>query len=59
LKVQDQQAYSPTTAAGMLDLIAGNNELMGGQNHLQSSFSFPTANATVEVDGTYWCAMAN
>ena len=51
LKPLGQRAYSPISAAGMVYITMGNNEGMGGQNHAQSNFSFPIANATVEVDG--------
>lgn len=35
----------------MVYLIMGNNELIDGQNHAQSTFSLSIADATVEVDG--------
>jgi hypothetical protein len=52
MKTQEQKAYNPNTAAGMVYVRTGNNDLLGGQNHTPTSYSFPIANATVEVDGT-------
>jgi aminopeptidase len=51
MKSQEQKAYSPNTAAGMVYVRAGNNNLLGGKNESSTSYSFPIANATVEVDG--------
>ncbi|SMB84485.1 Leucyl aminopeptidase (aminopeptidase T)-like [Hymenobacter roseosalivarius DSM 11622] len=52
MKPQEQKGFNPSTAAGMVYLAIGNNELLGGQNQAATSYSFPIANATVEVDGT-------
>ncbi|TGD77840.1 aminopeptidase [Hymenobacter wooponensis] len=52
MKTQEQKAYNPNMAAGMVYLRTGNNGLLGGQNNTPGSYSFPIANATVEVDGT-------
>ncbi len=51
MKAQDQKGYNPNTAAGMVYVGIGNNELQGGQNKAPTGDSFPIANATVEVDG--------
>ncbi|WP_375436483.1 aminopeptidase [uncultured Hymenobacter sp.] len=51
MKPQEQKGYNPSTAAGMVFLNIGNNELHGGQNKVAAGYSFPIANATVEVDG--------
>jgi leucyl aminopeptidase (aminopeptidase T) len=52
MKAQEQKGYNPNTAAGMVLVGIGNNELQGGQNKGGDSNNFPIANATVEVDGT-------
>lgn len=51
MKAQPDKAYYPNTAAGMVYLRTGNNGLLGGQNTTPGAYSFPIANATVEVDG--------
>ncbi|GAB2470511.1 hypothetical protein GCM10011375_38920 [Hymenobacter qilianensis] len=51
MKAQEQKGYNPNTAAGMVLVGIGGNELQGGQNKAATSNSFPIANATVEVDG--------
>lgn len=51
MKVDDAKTYHPATAAGMVFVGAGNNGLLGGQNKSTGGYSFPIANATVEVDG--------
>jgi len=51
MKPQDDKAYYPTTAAGMVYIGTGSNALYGGQNQSPGGYSFPIANATVEVDG--------
>jgi hypothetical protein len=52
MKAQEQKGYNPSTAAGMVLVGIGSNELQGGQNKAPTGNSFPIANATVEVDGT-------
>jgi leucyl aminopeptidase (aminopeptidase T) len=52
MKAQEQKGFNPNTAAGMVYLGVGGNELHGGQNKAATGNSFPIANATVEVDGT-------
>ncbi|MGY2134724.1 aminopeptidase [Hymenobacter sp. HD11105] len=52
MKVQEQKGYNPSTAAGMVLVGVGSNELQGGQNKAATGNAFPIANATVEVDGT-------
>jgi aminopeptidase len=51
MKAQDDKAYQPNTAAGMVYVSTGNNALYGGQNQTPGSWSFAIVNATVEVDG--------
>ncbi|MGY2134705.1 aminopeptidase [Hymenobacter sp. HD11105] len=52
MKVQEQKGYTPATAAGMVLVGAGGNELQGGQNNGGIGINLAIANATVEVDGT-------
>jgi leucyl aminopeptidase (aminopeptidase T) len=52
MKAQEEKGYTPSTAAGMVLVGAGGNELHGGQNKGTTGINFPIANATVEVDGT-------
>ena len=52
MKGQEQKGYNPSTAAGMVLVGIGGNELQGGQNKSATGNAFPVANATVEVDGT-------
>jgi hypothetical protein len=49
--MKGQKGYNPITAAGMVLVGVGGNELQGGQNKAPTSDSFPIADATVEVDG--------
>ena len=51
MKVDDQKGFHPATAAGLVYLGTGNNALYGGQNKSTGGYSFPIADATVEVDG--------
>ncbi|WP_375418360.1 aminopeptidase [uncultured Hymenobacter sp.] len=51
MKPQSDKSYNPNTAAGMVYLRTGNNSLLGGTNKSPGGYSFPIANATVEVDG--------
>jgi leucyl aminopeptidase (aminopeptidase T) len=51
MKTDNAKAFHPTTAAGMVYVSTGNNALYGGQNQSPGGYSFPIANATVEVDG--------
>jgi len=51
MKADNAKAFHPTTAAGMVYVSTGNNALYGGQNQTPGGYSFPIANATVEVDG--------
>jgi len=51
MKQDDAKAYYPTTAAGVVYLGSGTNALYGGQTSAPGGYSFPIANATVEVDG--------
>ncbi|WP_133273634.1 aminopeptidase [Hymenobacter radiodurans] len=51
MKVQEQKGYTPATAAGMVLVGAGGNELQGGQNKGGTGINLAIANATVEVDG--------
>ncbi|SFQ57835.1 aminopeptidase [Hymenobacter arizonensis] len=52
MKAQEEKGYTPSTAAGMVLVGAGGNELQGGQNKGTTGINFAIANATVEVDGT-------
>ncbi|ALW84058.1 hypothetical protein AUC43_02435 [Hymenobacter sedentarius] len=49
--MKGQKDYTPSTAAGMVLVGIGGNELQGGQNKGATGANFPIANATVEVDG--------
>ncbi|WP_245318727.1 aminopeptidase [Hymenobacter elongatus] len=51
MKPQEDKGYNPSTAAGMVYLGIGDNELQGGQNKSAGGYSFAIANATVEIDG--------
>ncbi len=51
MKPQPDKTFFPNTAAGMVYLRTGNNGLLGGQITTPGGYSFPIANATVEVDG--------
>ncbi len=52
LKVIDQGGdYRPSSAAGMVWIYTGDNELQGGNNKAPGGFGFPLTNATVTVDG--------
>jgi leucyl aminopeptidase (aminopeptidase T) len=52
--MKTQKDYTPGTAAGMVLLGIGGNELQGGQNKGASNtiITFGIDNATVEIDGT-------
>jgi leucyl aminopeptidase (aminopeptidase T) len=52
MKPQEQKGFNPNTAAGMVYLGVGDNELYGGQNKSATGNNFAIANATVEIDGT-------
>jgi aminopeptidase len=43
--------YWPLCGAGVVYLSFGNNQLEGGKNTSEFSWSFPLTNATVEIDG--------
>jgi hypothetical protein len=49
--IEDGGDYRPDSAAGMVWIGIGDNELWGGNNKTQVSFAFPIVKATVEVDG--------
>jgi leucyl aminopeptidase (aminopeptidase T) len=51
MKQDGAKAYYPATAAGVVYLGSGNNELYGGQTSAPGGYSFPIADATVEIDG--------
>ncbi|GAA3995712.1 hypothetical protein GCM10022408_02830 [Hymenobacter fastidiosus] len=51
MKPQEDKGYNPSTAAGMVYLGIGDNELQGGRNKSAGGYSFAIANATVEIDG--------
>ncbi|ALW83714.1 hypothetical protein AUC43_00495 [Hymenobacter sedentarius] len=51
MKQDDAKAYHPNTAAGMVYVSSGNNSLYGGQNKATGGYSYPIANATVDIDG--------
>ncbi|WP_426060639.1 aminopeptidase [Hymenobacter sp. B1770] len=51
MKQEEGKAYYPSTAAGMVYVASGNNALYGGENKEPGSYSFPIANATVDIDG--------
>ncbi|WP_394348428.1 aminopeptidase [Hymenobacter jejuensis] len=51
MKIDDEKVYHPASAAGMVFVSTGNNALFGGQNKTLGGYSFPIANATVDVDG--------
>lgn len=52
LKVMDEDSeYRPNTAAGMVTLGLGNNQLLGGNNKTEFFWEIPVVKATVEVDG--------
>ncbi|QDA58839.1 aminopeptidase [Hymenobacter jejuensis] len=51
MKSQEQKGFNPATAAGMVLVGIGNNELLGGHNKALAANSFAIGNATVEVDG--------
>jgi aminopeptidase len=51
MKQNDGKAYHPTTAAGMVFVSSGNNALYGGENKSPGGYSYPIANATVDIDG--------
>ncbi len=43
--------YRPDSAAGMVWISTGDNQLFGGNNKQPGGFGFPLTNATVTVDG--------
>ncbi len=43
--------YRPDDGAGMVEVVFGDNQLLGGANETTGGFSFPVTNATVIVDG--------
>jgi leucyl aminopeptidase (aminopeptidase T) len=52
--IEDNGAYWPPDAAGLVSLGVGGNKLLGGANHVpgDGGFSVPVTGATVEIDGT-------
>jgi aminopeptidase len=52
LKVmEDGSDYRPGDAAGMVFISIGNNQLLGGNNKTDFSWTIPVVKASVEVDG--------
>ncbi|WP_460551303.1 aminopeptidase [Hymenobacter daeguensis] len=51
MKPDEAKAFYPTTAAGTVYIGTGTNALYGGQTSAPGGYSFPIANATVEIDG--------
>lgn len=49
--IEDGGDYRPGSAAGMVWISFGDNQLLGGNNKTQGGFNFPIVNATVEIDG--------
>ncbi len=49
--IEDGGDYRPNSAAGMVWIGVGDNQILGGNNKTQGGFSFPIVNATVEIDG--------
>ena len=49
--IEDEANYRPSDAAGMVYIGVGDNQLFGGTNKTQVSYSCSIINATVEIDG--------
>lgn len=49
--IEEGGDYRPADAAGMVSILVGNNDYLGGNNKEPGGFGFPITNATVTVDG--------
>jgi aminopeptidase len=49
--VENPGDYRPSRAAGMVWIGVGDNRLLNGANNTEGGFTFPIANATVELNG--------
>jgi len=49
--IEDGGDYRPESAAGMVMIGVGDNQILGGNNKTQGGFGFALVNATVEIDG--------
>ena len=49
--IEEGGDYRPESAAGMVYVVIGANDLLGGSNKTQAGFDFPIVGATVTIDG--------
>jgi len=49
--IEEGGDYRPGNAAGLVWIIIGDNQMLGGNNKTQVGFGFPIVNGTVEIDG--------